>query len=62
MSTFGEQFKKKWDNTPPAARAVTAIVLVLGTLMVGASLVMGPAKAQPQKRMVAASFTDTPGS
>jgi len=58
MATFGEQFKKKWDNTPPAARAVTAIVLVLGTLMVGATLVMGPAKAQPQKRMVAASETN----
>jgi len=58
MATFGEQFKKKWDNTPPAVRAVTAIVLVLGTLMIGASLVMGPAKAQPQKRTVAASETN----
>ena len=58
MATFGEQFKKKWDNTPPAARAVTAIVLVLGTLMIGASVVMGPAKAQPQKRTVAASETN----
>jgi conjugal transfer pilus assembly protein TraB len=58
MATFGEQFKKKWDNTPPAARAVTAIVVVLGTLMIGASLMMGPAKSQPQKRMVAASETN----
>lgn len=58
MATFGEQFKKKWDNTPPAARAVTAIVVVLGTLMLGASLAMGPAKAQPKKRMVATSETN----
>ncbi len=58
MATFGEQFKKKWDNTPPAVRAVTAIVAVLGTLMIGASLMMGPAKSQPQKRMVAASETN----
>lgn len=58
MATFGEQFKKKWNNTPPAARAVTAIVLVLGVLMIGASLVMGPTKAQPQKRTVAASETN----
>ncbi len=58
MSTFGEQFKKKWNSTPPALRAVSAIVLVLGTLMVGASVVMGPAKAQPQKRVVAPSETN----
>lgn len=58
MSTFGEQFKNKWNRTPPAVRAVSAIVLVLGTLMVGASVVMGPAKAQPQKRVVAPSETN----
>ena len=58
MSTFGEQFKKKWNSTPPAVRAVSAIVLVLGTLMVGASVVMGPAKAQPQKRVIAPSETN----
>jgi conjugal transfer pilus assembly protein TraB len=58
MAAFAEQLKKKWDNTPPKVRAVSAVVVILGGLMLVASVVIGGPKTAPHKQLVAPSETN----